>query len=82
MQKYRCKPRFVEAVQFDPQSKDKPKGFIPWTKNNVPRDMSWGYLDIPSMPHVHAGNYIIYHLNGDISLMPASYFERDYEVVK
>lgn len=85
MQKYRHKPLFVEAVQFDPGDKDKGNkypGFIPWTKDRIPRDMSWGYLDTPDMPHVHTGNYIVYHLNGDMSLMPASIFETLYEKVE
>lgn len=79
--RYRKKPVFVEAVQFDPQSRPWPDCVKPWAGSGlpVPRDMSFGYIDSDEGKlHVMARDWIIKNAQGFIFPYHGDILE-DYE---
>lgn len=79
MQKFKKKgPEIIEAIQFDPHSKW-PECVNAWT-DYVPRDMSWGYIEVMGGKiHIRAHDWIFKDESGNYTAMHSEVFDKIYE---
>jgi hypothetical protein len=81
MAKYKSKANgsiVLEAVQFNPGIQPWPERVKPWGEI-VPRDMSFGYLDVPSRTHVFALDWIAEDDEGIIHVYRDAVFRANFE---
>lgn len=72
----------VKAKQFDPHEHPWPDGVISWDGKPRPRDMSWGYIEMPQKrEHVFTGDYIVLDRLGKPYPVRATLFEEAYRPV-
>jgi hypothetical protein len=72
----------VKAVQFNPHEHPWPDGVISWDGKPRPRDMSWGYVELPQKrEHVFTGDYIVLDRLGNPYPVRSTLFEEAYRPV-
>lgn len=72
----------VKAVQFNPHERPWPDGVISWEGKPRPRDMSWGYIELPQKrEHVFTGDYIVLDRLGKPYPVRSNLFEDAYRPV-
>lgn len=78
MKSYKTPNPTVEAVKFDPHGQW-PEFVKPWT-SYVPRDMTFGYIEIPGGKlHVKANDWIVKTPDGRYFLYTEEVFKNLYE---
>jgi len=69
-------PTIIEAIQFDPESKEWPDQVKPWDKR-IPRDMSWGFVDTDfGRKSVQAGDWLVKVSTGQLMLVPDRIYKK------
>lgn len=72
----------VKAKQFNPHEHPWPDGVISWDGKPRPRDMSWGYIELPQKrEHVFTGDYIVLDRLGKPYPVRSALFEDAYRPV-